>query len=514
MIKIAMTGTSGSMGSEALRQTLELNTAERVRILLTPKKKNDKLAAKLKRRYGARIEIVRGRISDENICRRLVEGADIVVNMAAVIPPHSDNDPRASYECNLRGAIALADAVAAQACQPKLVHISTVAVYGSRTLAHPWGRPGDPILPAVFDSYALHKALAERYIMERGLQNWVILRQTAILYDKIVFNNIRDGLLFHTTLNGPLEWITARDSGYLIRRIAEREAEGENAGFWNRVFDVAGGAQNRRTGYDTFAAGFSIMGGSPRAYFTPNDSATRNFHGLWFADADELDTMFGYRRDTVDGFWRELGRKYRIFRLARIVPAALIRRFLFRRLLNDKNSPMRWLKDGDEARVIAAFGSAEAARALPQRWEDYPLADAKAHGAEAAEPLTDCAGSMLRHGYDENKPPEAWTIEDMRQAAKFRGGKCLSEKMGATPYDKLVWQCCEGHTFEAAPYTVLIGGHWCPDCMPQPWEFDRLAKKMPYFAQVWYDSHSSGENMRYSLDEDGTAHAERGGEER
>ena len=48
MIKIAMTGTSGSMGSEALRQTLELNTAERVRILLTPKKKNDKLAAKLK----------------------------------------------------------------------------------------------------------------------------------------------------------------------------------------------------------------------------------------------------------------------------------------------------------------------------------------------------------------------------------------------------------------------------------------------------------------------------------
>lgn len=147
MIKIAMTGTSGSMGSEALRQTLELNTAERVRILLTPKKKNDKLAAKLKRRYGARIEIVRGRISDENICRRLVEGADIVVNMAAVIPPHSDNDPRASYECNLRGAIALADAVAAQARQPKLVHISTVAVYGSRTLAHPWGRPGDPILP-------------------------------------------------------------------------------------------------------------------------------------------------------------------------------------------------------------------------------------------------------------------------------------------------------------------------------------------------------------------------------
>ena len=155
------------------------------------------------------------------------------------------------------------------------------------------------------------------------------------------------------------------------------------------------------------------------------------------------------------------------------------------------------------------FGSVAAAKALPERWEDYPLADAKAYGAEEAEPLIACRKNLLRHGYDENKPPEAWTIEDMRQAAKFRGGKCLSGTMGKTPYDKLVWECCEGHTFEAAPYTVLIGGHWCPDCMPQPWEFDRLAKKVPYFAQVWYDSHSSDEDARYFLD-DGTARAERG----
>lgn len=509
MIKVAMTGTSGSMGGEVLRQTLALEAVEQVRILLTPKKKNDKLANKLRKMYGPRIEIVRGRISDEQTCRRLVGGTDIAVNMAAVIPPHSDNDPRASYECNLRGAIALADAVAAQPRQPKLIHISTVAVYGSRTLAHPWGRPGDPILPAVFDSYALHKSLAERYVMERGLENWVVLRQTAMLYEKIVFNNIRDGLLFHTPLNGPLEWVSARDSGYLIRKIIEREAAGGNAGFWNRVFDVTGGPANRRTGYDTFADGFSIMGGSPRAYFTPNDSATRNFHGLWFADGDELERMFGYQRDTVAGFWRAIGKKYRVFRLARLVPAALIRLFLFRRLLNDKNSPMRWLRDGDEARVTAAFGSVAAAKALPGKWEEFPLADAKAYGAEETEPLCACSKSLLRHGYDESKPPEAWTIGDMRQAARFRGGKFLSEEMGKTPYDKLEWQCCDGHTFEAAPYTVLLGGHWCPECMPQPWDFDRLAKKVPYFAQVWYDSHSSDEDARYFLDDDGTARAER-----
>lgn len=513
MIKIAMTGTSGTMGSEALRQVLELDAVEYVRILLTPKKKNDRLAKKLKKQFGKRIEIVRGRISDSEACRKLVSGMDIVVNMAGVIPPYSDADPRASFSCNLRGAIAISDAVAGQAPQPKLIHISTVAVYGNRTMAHPWGRPGDPILPAVFDSYAMHKAIGERYVMERGLQNWAVLRQSAILYDKLIFKNISDGLLFHTTLNGPLEWITARDSGYLIRRIAEFEILGRNGEFWNKVYDISGGAANRRTGYDTFAEGFSVMGNSPKKYVSPCNFATRNFHGLWFADGDPLQKMYGYQRETVSDFWKALGKKYRLFRLAKLVPAACIRRFLFRRLLDDRNSPTRWLKDGDTARVIAAFGSEEAARSLPEKWEDFRPENAAENGASEPQPEILFQKKLLRHGYDERKAPEDWTIGDMRQAAAFRGGKCLSEKMGPTPYDKLEWQCCEGHTFFASPYTVLMGGHWCPDCMPQPWIYDRLAKKMPYFAQVWYDNHSSSENFRYSTDEDGTAHAEREGEQ-
>lgn len=206
---IAMTGVSGSMGSEALAQVME-QEGVRTRVLLTPRKGNDKLEKELVKQYGARIEILRGQVYDKKACEKLVSGADMLVNMAAVIPPRSDKDPKASYLCNYKGAVCLADAAANAAAQPKFIHISTVAVYGNRTLEHPWGRPGDPLLPAVYDHYALHKMMAERYVMERGLKNFAVLRQSAMLYDGIIFKNIHDGLLFHTTLNGPLEWVSAR----------------------------------------------------------------------------------------------------------------------------------------------------------------------------------------------------------------------------------------------------------------------------------------------------------------
>ena len=49
------------------------------------------------------------------------------------------------------------------------------------------------------------------------------------------------------------------------------------------------------------------------------------------------------------------------------------------------------------------------------------------------------------------------------------------------------------------PYTVLRGGHWCPKCSPMPWKFDSLAKKMPFYAQLWYDTHGKDENYIYSM---------------
>ncbi len=502
-MKIAMTGTSGNMGREALAEALGLPGVF-LRVLLTRKKKNDKLERAYKKKYGARIEVLRGDLGERETCEKLVSGMDYVVHMAAVIPPRSDADPKASEACNKLGTIALIDAVKAAVPQPKYIHISTVALYGNRNEKHPFGRVGDPLLVSAFDHYAMHKLAGERYCLEAGLGCWAVLRQTAMLHPNMLKDNVSDGLMFHTALNAPLEWVSSRDSGYLIRRILERDSKGEVPGFWNKIYNIGAGKKAMQTGYDTFKDGFGIIGGSAEKFFKPDYFATRNFHGLWFADGDELETLFHYQRDNPTDYWKEIGSKHKIYALGKLVPAKVIHFFLFRRLLNHPNSPYRWRKDGDRARAFASFGNAP----RPARWDEVKLLSKGDFGNY--DDLRDVRlarerGLLLSHGYDEKKPMEAWTADDLRAAAAFRGGECLADGP-VSPYEKVLWKCSDGHTFPLTPYTVLRGGHWCPQCCaPAPWDFDRLSKRSPYFAQVWYDSHEKDENVRYELAEDGRA---------
>lgn len=54
------------------------------------------------------------------------------------------------------------------------------------------------------------------------------------------------------------------------------------------------------------------------------------------------------------------------------------------------------------------------------------------------------------------------TIEEMREIAVARGGKCLSEKY-VNNRTKLHWSCANGHEWKAAGGAVKLGS-WCPTC--------------------------------------------------
>ena len=104
--------------------------------------------------------------------------------------------------------------------------------------------------------------------------------------------------------------------------------------------------------------------------------------------------------------------------------------------------------------------------------------------------------TMLNHGYDESKPVEAIDINDIKQAAEFRGGKCLSDTMkNGDLFTPLTWQCAFGHTFDATPNLILRGGHWCPVCERESWNYAEIAKTNPFFAQVWTPLHGDGDHV-------------------
>ena len=58
---------------------------------------------------------------------------------------------------------------------------------------------------------------------------------------------------------------------------------------------------------------------------------------------------------------------------------------------------------------------------------------------------------------------------------------------------KLDFTCAFGHDFKASPKLVLEGGHWCPYCEDESWNYAERAKRDPFFAQVWYPLHKKDE---------------------
>ena len=100
----------------------------------------------------------------------------------------------------------------------------------------------------------------------------------------------------------------------------------------------------------------------------------------------------------------------------------------------------------------------------------------------------------IDHGYDEKKPEAELNLNDVKQAAKFRGGECLSNDMKTGNWtEKLKFRCAFNHEFEASPRLVLGGGHWCPVCEQESWNYHERAKVDPFFAQVWYPLHEKNE---------------------
>ncbi len=498
---LSITGITGNMGQATLDALKSVQGIDELRLLAHNEKRIKKLLKKHKDMLS-RIKVIHGGMASREAVSEIVNGADLIINMAAVIPPRADNNPKAAVACNQTGAFYLVEEIEKQAVQPALVHVSTVAVYGNRSGAHRFGRVSDPLCATPLDAYSTTKMRAEKRVMDSDIQKWAILRQSAMLHPQMLSDNIHDGLMFHTVYDAPLEWITANDSGRLIANIVRKFIGDERPdGFWRRCFNIAGGADCRRYGLHTFDEGFVIVGGSTKDFFKPYYNATRNFHGIWYADGDELNDMFDFRRETPESYWKLIFKTHPVFKLGRLVPKRVIGHFVVGRLLKSKNAPAYWAKHNDTARIQAYFGGYENYEKLKTaEWKDYPtIADLKKITQNE---------SPIEYGFDVNKPDCKITEQDLINVATARGGKLLS-KYDGDMYKTLEWQNADGVIFTAKPYTVLRGGHWhCRAYDEFVWDYDKQAKTDKVLASVWYDSHDPSENYVYSFDDEFNTHLE------
>lgn len=503
-MKIALTGVTGNMGIQALNECLKLPDTE-YKLLVLP---NDRRVKKIKRLHKKdlkRIEFVFGSLADAEACKRLVEGVSYVVNMAAVIPPHSDQHPQLAIECNEVGVKTLVSAIEQASPQPKFIHISTLALYGNRNEKHLWARVGDPLLVSPFDIYSLTKMRGEFAVLESDVKTKAVIRQTAMLHDNMLSDNMSDGLMFHTCFNAPLEWATAEDSGLLIANILRQDMEQNLGGkFWGKVFNLGGGLANCVTGYDVLNDGFEIIGGRVQDFFEPRFNATRNFHGVWFYDSKTLDDLFHYQRQTTADFWQSFKKSHGILKAGKLFPKSWIKRLAIMGLFKSPNSVAYWYKHNDEAKLTAYFKSKSDYEKLGKSWDDFPLL--KYNKGPLNEELDYNSlrnpqnAILVNIGYD---PTEEATFDTLKEIAKLHGGRLVS--LSGDVSDRLEWENSDGERFTAKGTTVLAGHWWNPSYVSYCWDFDRLAKTDKIYADVWYDSHDRDEDNFYYYDENFTA---------
>lgn len=481
---IFLTGATGLIGMAALKELYKRLDRFDLTLLVRPTKINKRKMRPYSGQQG--IRIVWGDLMNYNDVLKCVNGADIVLHIGGMVSPQCDPYPKKTRKVNLTSAQYIVNAIKEQANADNiaLVYMGSIAQTGHRNVPYHWGRTGDPIYPAIYDHYALSKCEAERIIVESGLKKWVSVRQSGVLYPELIMNGLNP-IIFHISLHTVVEWATIEDSGRLLANICEESVPDE---FWNRFYNISSGASYRLTFYDFVAKLLKLTHcPPPEKIFNLHWFALRNFHCYWFTDADILENYLHFRSNVpADVYFKQMQKQIPwYFSLIKIIPAFVIKAVMYLLVNDKKNGTMTWIKQRDQQRISVFFGSYEKWRQIP-KWKDYHVVNPQ------QEPI------FFNHGYDENKAKEDLDIEDMKQAAIFRGGVCVSETMTKGDLSThLEWECQFHHRFKASPALILLGGHWCPECFPTPYNYDAIAKGNPFFAQAWYTSHDKDEHNVY-----------------
>ncbi len=288
-MKVLLTGAFGNVGQSALAELLRQGHPVRCFDLRT--KANERAA----RRWGDRIEVMWGDLRNPEDVARAVEGQDVVVHLAFIIPKlsatgiESEMRPDLAYQVNVAGTRHLIEAMKAQPRPPRLVFSSSLHVYGQTQEQPPPRRADDPVNPT--EHYSRHKVLCERMIRESGLE-WVILRFGAVF----PLAMRPDPGMFDVPLENRMEFVHTRDVGLAIANAVSHPE------VWGKVLLIGGGPRCQFHFGEMAARILEAMGVGmlPREAFSPIPFCTD-----WL-DTEESQRLLQYQQRTLDDYIRDM----------------------------------------------------------------------------------------------------------------------------------------------------------------------------------------------------------------
>ena len=202
-MNVLITGASGTVGKNVIDQLLNINN-----IKITVFDLETKHTKSLYSKYKDTIDIIYGDITDHIDVQSIFKNKiDVVIHLAAIIPPLADENPFLAHQVNTLGTEHLITCIQNKSPDTFFLYASSVSVYGDR-IHNPLIKINDTIKPSFGDEYAKTKIASEKLIMKSSI-NWSIFRLSAIMG---INNHKISKLMFHMPLATSIEITTPEDT--------------------------------------------------------------------------------------------------------------------------------------------------------------------------------------------------------------------------------------------------------------------------------------------------------------
>ena len=286
--RILLTGAFGGIGRQVLGNLLRAGHAVTCLDLQNPR--TEKIAATL----PPAANVVWGDISDASTLESALRDIDVVVHMAAIIPPLANSNTALADRINIDATKTLVELMERSATAKRLIFASSMGVAGLDQSVRTPPLSAD-VPPTPTDHYGRTKAECEAFIRASAL-DWSILRIAACPHEDLMSGRKEDLLLiFDTSASGRVEFVHFEDVGLAFANAVDCD------GAIRRVLFIGGGANCQAEAWSFYGGLFESMGieGIPRSAFKPGPPL---FFGDWL-DTAESQALLKFQRHTLDDFY-------------------------------------------------------------------------------------------------------------------------------------------------------------------------------------------------------------------
>ncbi|RAQ98128.1 NAD-dependent epimerase/dehydratase family protein [Thermogemmatispora tikiterensis] len=226
-MRVLVTGAFGNIGFSTVQELLR--QGHTVRCLDLRTKPNEQKASQISREAGERVTVQWGDIRQREVLAEAVRDQEVVVHLAAILPPDIYEKLELAYEVNVEGTRNAIEVARQQPRPPRFLFGSSLDVFGYTQDQPPPRKVTDPVQAT--DDYTRHKLEGEAMLKQSGL-TWTIFRFADVppLGPRPIHP-----IMFRIPLETRLEMLHTFDAGLAVANAVSSDE------VWGKIWLIGGG---------------------------------------------------------------------------------------------------------------------------------------------------------------------------------------------------------------------------------------------------------------------------------